>query len=244
MAVDLVHQNVAVIAATTTPAARAAKASTATIPIVFTTIADPVQIGFVASLNRPDGNVTGATLLSVEVGPKLLELLREAVPSSTIIALLVNPTNPNAEAQSKSTQAAALKLGVQVQVLNVITERDFDTVFTKLHELRMDALIIGQDVLFNSYSEQLAALTVRHSIPAISQLREFAVAGGLMSYGALRSDAWHQAGIYVGRILKGEKPAELPVMQPTKFEMVVNLKTAKTLGLNLPFLGLADEVIE
>jgi putative tryptophan/tyrosine transport system substrate-binding protein len=235
---------VAVIAATTTPAAKAAKAATATIPIVFTTIADPVQIGFVASLNRPGGNVTGVTLLSVEVGPKLLELLHGAVPSATIIGLLVNPTNPNADNQSKITQAAALKLGLQVHVLNASNESDFGAAFAKLRELRAGALIIGQDVFFNTQSQQLAALTVRHAIAAIALLREFAVAGGLISYGASRSDSWRQAGLYVGRILKGEKPSELPVMQPTKFELTINLKTAKALGLNLPFVGLADEVIE
>jgi ABC-type uncharacterized transport system substrate-binding protein len=244
MAADLVRQKVAVIAATTTPAAKAAKAATATIPIVFTTIADPVQIGFVASLNRPGGNVTGVTLLSVEVGPKLLELLHGAVPSATIIGLLVNPTNPNADNQSKITQAAALKLGLQVHVLNASNESDFGAAFAKLRELRAGALIIGQDVFFNTQSQQLAALTVRHAIPAIALLREFAVAGGLISYGASRSDSWRQAGLYVGRILKGEKPSELPVMQPTKFELTINLKTAKALGLNLPFVGLADEVME
>jgi putative ABC transport system substrate-binding protein len=244
MAADLVRRQVTVIAATATPAARAAKAATATIPIVFTTIADPVQIGLVGSLNHPGGNVTGVTLLSVEVGPKLVGLLHEAVPSVTMMALLVNPTNPNAETQSKNTQAAALKLGLQIHVLNASSEGDFDAVFAKLHELRAGALIIGQDVLFNNQSEQLAALTVRHGMPAIYPLREFAVAGGLISYGASQSDAWRQAGIYVGRILKGEKPAELPVIQPTKFELMINLKTAKAFGLNLPFVGLADEVIE
>ena len=244
MAADLVRQQVVVIAAVSTPAARAAKAATATIPIVFTTIADPVQMGFVASLNRPGGNVTGITLLSVEAGPKLVDLLHGAVPSATIIALLVNPTNPNAETQSKNIQAAALKLGLQVHVLSASVERDLDAVFAKLHELKAGALIIVQDVFFNTQSQQLAALTVRHAIPAISQLREFAVAGGLISYGASRSDAWRQAGIYVGRILKGEKPAALPVVQPTKFELTINLKTAKAFGLSLPFVGLADEVIE
>ena len=244
MAADLVRQQVAVIAAVSTPAARAAKAATATIPIVFTTIADPVQMGFVASLNRPGGNVTGITLLSVEAGPKLVDLLHGAVPSATIIALLVNPTNPNTETQSKNIQAAALKLGLQVHVQSASVERDFDAVFAKLHELKAGALIIVQDVFFNTQSQQLAALTVRHAIPAISQLREFAVAGGLISYGASRSDAWRQAGIYVGRILKGEKPAALPVVQPTKFELTINLKTAKAFGLSLPFVGLADEVIE
>jgi len=244
MAADLVRQQMTVIAATTTPAAKAAKEATATIPIVFTTIADPVQIGFVASLNRPGGNVTGVTLLSVEVGPKLLELLHAAVPSTTVIGLLVNPTNPNVESQLKNTETAALKRGLQIHVLKANSERDFDPAFEKLRELRAGGLIISQDVLFNAQSAQLAELTVRHAIPAIAQLREFAVAGGLISYGASRGDAWRQAGIYVGRILKGDKPSELPVLQPTKFELTINLKTAKALGLNLPFVGLADEVIE
>jgi putative ABC transport system substrate-binding protein len=244
MAADLVRQKVAVIAATTTPAAKAAKQATTTIPIVFTTISDPVQIGFVASLNRPGGNVTGVTLLSVEVGPKLLELLRGAAPLATVVGLLVNPTNPNAESQVNNTQAAALRLGLQLQVLNASAESEFDAAFDKLRELRVGGLIIGQDVFFNTKSAQLAALTVRHAIPAIALVREFAVAGGLISYGASRLDSWRQAGIYVGRILKGEKPSELPVMQPTKFELTVNLKTAKALGLNLPYVSFADEVIE
>lgn len=245
MAADLVRQQVTVIVAASTPAARAAKAATATIPIVFTTIADPVQIGFVASLNRPGGNVTGVTLLSVEVGPKRLDLLHEAVPTATIMALLVNPSNPAAESQSRDLQAAALKRGLQLHVLNASTERDLDAAFTKLHELRAGALIIGQDVLF-SQREQLAALTVRNAIPAIYDLREFAAAGGLMSYGTSQSDEYRQAGIYVGRILKGEKPADLPVMQPTKFELTINLKTARALGLSMPqsLLASADEVIE
>ena len=246
IAADLVRQKVAVIAAISTPAARAAKAATATIPVVFTTIADPVQIGLVASLNRPGGNVTGVTMLSVEVGPKLLELLRGAVPSATTVALLLNPTNPNAETQSRSTQEAARRLGLELHVLNASTEHDFDAIFSKVRELRAGALLIGQDVFFNAESAQLAALTVRHAIPAIYGQPEFAAAGGLISYGASRSDAWHQAGIYVGRILKGEKPAELPVVQPTRFELTINLKTAKTLGLTVPqsLLTSADEVIE
>jgi putative ABC transport system substrate-binding protein len=246
MAADLVRQKVAVISAMTTPAALAAKAATATIPVVFTTIADPVQIGFVSSLNRPGGNVTGVTLLSVEVGPKLLELLHGAVPSASVIALLLNPTNPNAESQSKNTQEAALKLGLAIHVLNASTERDFDAAFAKLHELRAGALIIGQDVLFNARIEQLATLTLRHAVPAIYPQPEFAAAGGLISYGASRSDAWRQAGIYAGRILKGEKPAELPVVQSAKFEFVINLKTAKSLNLAVPqgLLNAADDVIE
>ena len=246
MAADLVRQQVAVISAMTTPAARAAKAATATIPIVFTTIADPVQIGFVSSLNRPGGNATGVTLLGVDVGPKLLELLHGAVPSASVIALLLNPANPNAESQSKNTREAALKLGLAIHVLNASTERDFDAAFAKLRELRAGALIIGQDAFFNARSEQLAALTLRHAVPAIYPQLEFAAAGGLISYGASRSDAWRQAGIYVGRILKGEKPAELPVVQSAKFEFIINLKTAKSLNLEVPqgLLNAADEVIE
>jgi putative ABC transport system substrate-binding protein len=246
MAADLVRDQVTVIAALGTPAVRAAKAATATIPIAFTTIADPVQIGFVASLNRPGGNVTGVTLLAVEIGPKLLEMLHGVVPSGTIIALLVNPTNPNSQTQSKNTLEAAQRLGLELHVLNASVERDFDTVFAKLRELKASALIIGQDVYFNAECTRLAALTVHHAIPAIYPLPEFAAAGGLFSYGASRSDAWHQVGIYVGRILKGEKPAELPVVQPTKFELTINLKTAKALGLTVPpsLLASADEVIE
>jgi len=246
MAANLVRQQAAVIAALATPAVVAAKAATTTIPIVFVTIADPVQIGFVTSLNRPGGNVTGVALLSVQVGPKLLELLHEAVPSATTVALLINPTNPIAETQSRDLQAAALKLGLQLHVLNASTERDFDAVFAKLHELRVDALMISQDVLFTNQSEQLATLTVRHTIPAIYQFRGFAEAGGLMSYGTSLNDAFRQAGIYVGRILKGEKPADLPVMQSNKFELTINLKTAKAFGLALPsgLLSITDEVIE
>jgi putative tryptophan/tyrosine transport system substrate-binding protein len=243
---DLVQRKVNVIAAPTTPAALAAKAATERIPIVFTTIADPVQIGLVTSLNRPGGNMTGATLLSVEVGPKLLELLHDLVPKATIMALLVNPTNPNVETQSRNLQVAALKLGLQPHVVNASTESDFDAVFAKLHELRAGAVMISQDPLFNTQSGQLAALSVRHEIPAIYVNREFVAAGGLMSYGASQADAWRQAGIYVARILKGEKPADLPVVQPTKFELVINLKTAKALGLAVPpmLLTSADEVIE
>ena len=246
MAADLVRQEVAVLAATTTPAVRAAKAATGAIPIVFTTIADPVQIGFVTSLNRPGGNVTGATMLSVEVGPKLLELLHAAVPSVSTMVLLLNPTNPNAETQSKSMQQAALKLGLKLHVLNASTERDFDAVFAKLGELQAGALIIGHDVFFNAQTKQLGALTARNKMPAIYTLSEFAASGGLFSYGASRADAWHQAGIYVGRILKGEKPAELPVIQPTTFEFTINLKTAKALGVSipLPLIASADEIIE
>jgi putative tryptophan/tyrosine transport system substrate-binding protein len=246
MAADLVRDQVAVIAALGTPAVRAAKAATTTVPIAFATIADPVQIGFVASLNRPGGNATGVTLLAVEVGPKLLEILRGVVPSATAIALLLNPTNPNSETQLKNTQEAARRLGLELHVLNASVEGDFDAAFTRLRELKASALIISQDVYFNAESARLAALTVHNAIPAIYPLPEFAAAGGLFSYGASRSDAWRQVGIYVGRILKGETPAELPVVQPTKFDLTINLKTAKALGLTVPpsLLASADEVIE
>jgi putative ABC transport system substrate-binding protein len=246
IAADLVSRQVAVIAAASTPAARAAKAATTTIPIVFTSIADPVQIGFVASLNRPGGNVTGVTLLSVEVGPKLLEMLHGAVPSATTFALLLNPANPNAENQSKTMQDAGLKLGLKIHLLNASVQRDFDGVFTKARELKAGGLIVGQDVFFNAEIQHLAELTVRYSLPAIYPQPEFAEAGGLMSYGASRSDAWRQAGIYVGRILKGEKAAELPVVQSSKFEFIVNLKTAKALGIEFhpQLLATADSVIE
>jgi putative tryptophan/tyrosine transport system substrate-binding protein len=243
---DLVQRKVNVIAAPTTPAALAAKAATQSIPVVFTTIADPVQIGFVTSLNRPGGNMTGATILSVEVGPKLLELLHDLVPKATIVALLVNPTNPNVETQSRNLQAAALKLGLQPHIVNASTERDFDAVFAKLRELHAGAVMISQDPLFNAQGGQLAALSLRHEMPAIYVNRDFAEAGGLMSYGASQADAWRQVGIYVARILKGEKPADLPVVQPTKFELVINLRTAKALGLTVPpmLLTSADEVLE
>jgi putative ABC transport system substrate-binding protein len=190
--------------------------------------------------------VTGVTLLSVEVGAKRLELLHDVLPKATIMALLVNPNNPNAESQSKSTQAAARTLGLQLHVLNASTEHGFDAVFTKLRELRAGALVIVQDTLFNTQSGQLAALSLRYSMPAIYVSREFVVAGGLMSYGASQSETHRQAGIYAGRILKGEKPADLPVVQPTKFELAINLKTAKTLGLAVPpmLVTSADEVIE
>jgi putative ABC transport system substrate-binding protein len=246
IAADLVRDQVAVISAMGTPAVRTAKAATTTIPVVFSTIADPVRIGFVASLSHPGGNLTGVTLLAVEVGPKLLEMLRAVVPSATNMALLVNPTNPNAETQSRNTQEAARSLGLELHVLHASAERDFDAVFAKLRELNTGALIIGQDVYFNAESARLAAMTIHHAIPAVYPLREFAAAGGLFSYGASRNDAWRQAGIYVGRILKGEKPAELPVVQPTKFELTINLKTAKALGLTVPtsLLASADEVIE
>ena len=246
MAAELVQRQVALIAAFSTPAARAAKAATATIPIVFSTTADPVQMGFVASLNRPGGNMTGATILSVEVGGKLLELLHEAVPAAKVMALLVNPTNPQTDALSRNTQAAARASGLELYVLNASTEREFDPVFAKVIQLRAGGLIIGSDVLFTTGIEQLAALTLRHAVPAVFQNRTFASAGGLMSYGGSITDSYRQIGVYSGRILKGEKPADLPVVQATKVELVLNLKTAKSLGISFPIslLGRADEVID
>jgi putative tryptophan/tyrosine transport system substrate-binding protein len=246
MAAELVQRKVTVIAAFATPAARAAKAATTTIPIVFTTNRDPVQIGLVASLSRPDGNMTGATNLGVEVEPKLVQLMHDAVPSAKIIALLVNPTNFSSETLSRSLQPAAGRFGLQLHVVNASSESDFDTVFATLRQLTVDGLIVVDDAFFNTHIRELAALTIRHAIPAIFQNREFTVAGGLMSYTGSVPDEYRQAGVYTGRILKGEKPADLPVVQGTKFELVINLKTAKALGLNVPLglLNAADDVIE
>jgi putative tryptophan/tyrosine transport system substrate-binding protein len=247
LAADLVHRQVTVIAATTTPAALAAKAATTTIPIVFEVGGDPVQLGLVQSLSRPGGNVTGVTQLSVEVAPKRLELLHEMVPTATVMALLINPADPAlVERQPSDFLSAAHALGVELHVLNASTERDFDAVFAKLNQLRAGGLAIGTDAFFNSRSEQLAALTVHHAVPAVYRGREFAAAGGLLSYGASLTEAYRLAGIYTGRIAKGGRPADLPVQQSTKVELIINLKTAKALGLTvpLPLLGRADEVIE
>ncbi len=245
MAADLVRRQVAVIAANG-PAVVAAKAATATIPIVFTIGADPVQLGLVANLSRPGGNLTGVTNLFDEVGPKRLELMHELVPTAAIVAVLINPTYPTAEAQSRDLRAAARTLGLRVDVLHASTERDFDTVFATLVQLRAGALVIGNDPFFNSRSEQLAALMVRHAMPTIHQTREFTAAGGLISYGGSLTNSYRQIGVIVGRILKGEKPADLPVQQATKVELIVNLKTAKALGIAIPdsILARADEVIE
>ena len=244
---DLVQRKVNVIAATTTAAALAAKAATTTIPIVFETTADPVQLGLVASLNRPGGNVTGVTQTNMEIAPKRLELLHELVPTASVMALLVNPTDPAlAESATKELQEAASILGLKLHVMQASTERDFDAVFAKLIQLRAGGLVIGSDPFFTSRSQQLAKLTVDHAVPAVYQFREFAVAGGLLSYGAAITDAYRLAGNYTGRVLRGDKPADLPVQQATKVEMIINLKTAKALGLNVPnpLIGRADEVIE
>jgi putative ABC transport system substrate-binding protein len=246
LAADLVRRQVTVIYASggSSPAL-AAKAATTTIPIVFRIGADPVEVGLVASLNRPGGNVTGVSLLNVEVGPKRLELIHELVPRAAI-ALLVNPTEPLAETQLKDARAAAGTLGLQLHVLYASTEREFDAVFATLAQLRAGGLAIGAGPSLARRIEQLAALTVRHAVPAIHEFREFAAAGGLMSYGTNITDSSRLAGVYAGRILKGEKPADLPVQRSTKIELIINLKTAKALGIAVPqlLLGRADEVIE
>lgn len=248
LAADLVRRRVNVIVAPgSTPAALAAKAATATIPIVFQVGIDPVAAGLVTSLVRPGGNVTGITNINTELVSKRLELLRELVPKATDVALLVNPTSPEiAESVSKDLQRTAGNLGLQLHILQATSERDFDSVFATLAQLQVGALVIAPDAFFISRSEQLGALTARHAIPAITQFREFAAAGGLMSYGGSFSEPVRQVGIYAGRILKGEKPDNLPVQQPMKVELVINLKTAKALGITVPqsVQNRADEVIE
>jgi putative ABC transport system substrate-binding protein len=248
LAAQLVRRQVAVIvAAGGTPSALAAKVATATIPIVFGVAVDPVELGFVASLNRPGGNLTGVTNLNVEVGPKRLELMRELLPSATLIAVLVNPTNPTiGEPFVRDLRVAASTLRLKLHVLHASTERDFDMVFATLVQLGADALVISPDQFLTSRIEQLARLTLRRGIPAISHLRQFTAAGGLMSYGSSETEYYRPVGIYTGRILNGEKPADLPVQRSSKVELIINLKTARTLGLtfSLPLLGRADEVIE
>jgi putative ABC transport system substrate-binding protein len=247
LAGDLVRRQVAVIAqAGQVLGVLAAKAATKTIPIVFTTAVDPVAFGLVTSLNRPGGNLTGATTLSIELEPKRLELLHGLVPAATTIGALLNPAHPRAEARSRDLQAAARTLGLELHILKASSENDFDSVFAKLAELQAGGLVIVTDGLFISRSEPLAALTVRHAVPAIFQFRAFAAAGGLMSYGGSLVDLYRLSGIYTGRILKGEKPADLPVQQSAKVELIINMKTAKALGLTvpLPLLARADEVIE
>jgi putative tryptophan/tyrosine transport system substrate-binding protein len=247
LAGDLVRQSVTVMVATTTPALLAAKAATMTIPIVFLTGSDPVEVGLVASLNRPGGNMTGVSNLTVETGAKQMELLHELVPAATLIALLVNPANPVlADTLSRGLQAAARAIRQQILVVTASTESDLDTAFTTLVKRRVGALVVGNDPFFNSRPDQLVALAARHAMPAIYPYRELAVAGGLMSYGSNLADPYRLVGVYTGRILKGEKPADLPIQQSTKVEFVINLKTAKALGLTFPItlLGRADEVIE
>jgi putative tryptophan/tyrosine transport system substrate-binding protein len=247
MVAELVQRQVTVIAATTTPAALAAKAATTSIPIVFEMGGDPIALGLVASLSRPGGNVTGVTQLNVEVASKRLELLHELLPTAIVTALVVNPTNPAVtEVVLRASQAAAQRLGLDLHVLNASSESDFDGVFANVIQLRAGGLVIGSDAFFNSRSEQLAALALRHAVPTVFENREFVAAGGLAAYSGDVADAYRLAGVYAARILKGEKPGELPVQQATKIQLVLNLKTAKALGLTvpLPLLGRADEVIE
>lgn len=247
IAADLVQRHVNVIAATTTTAALAAQAATTTIPIVFETGSDPVRLGLVANLNQPGGNVTGVSSLVVEVGPKRLELLHELLPTAKVMAHLLNPDDRAlAQAQGREVLSAARKRGLELHVLNARSEGDFDAVFADVKRLRAGGLVIGVGSVFLGGLKKLADLTIRHAVPAISQYRDFPAAGGLMSYGSDILDSYRLAGIYTGRVLKGENPAELPVMQATKFELVINLKTAKALGLTVPntLVGRADQLIE
>jgi putative ABC transport system substrate-binding protein len=247
LAAELVQRRVAVIAAAGLPSALAAKAATATVPIVFETAAAPVEAGLVASLNRPGGNATGITNLNVEVAPKRLQLLRELLPKATIVAVLVNPANPAVNEQFlNALQPAARTLGLQLHVLHASTDGDFDPVFASLNQLHADALVIAPDLFLNTRSERLAALSLRHVVPAFYQYRRFAAAGGLVSYGTDDAEYYRLFGSYTGKILKGAKPADLPVEQSTKVDLIINMKTARALGITVPLslFARADEVIE
>jgi putative ABC transport system substrate-binding protein len=242
---DLIHKSVAVIVAND-PAAVAAKAATITVPIVFITGSDPVREGLVASLNRPGGNVTGVVFIAGELGAKRLELLRQLVPKATTMGVLVNPNTPETEAERRDLLAASLKIGQQLSILEVGSDSEIENAFAALVQRGAGAALIGTGPFLTSHRQQLVALAARSRLPAMYSLREFVADGGLISYGASITEAYRQAGLYVGQILKGEKPADLPVMQSTKFEFVLNLKTAKALGLEVPppLIALADEVIE
>jgi len=246
LAADLVRRQVAVLVAGGTPPALAAKAATSTIPILFDTGGDPIDLGLVSSLNRPGGNLTGTTSLNVEIGAKRLEVLHELVPTARVIALLVNPANPNGDALTREAQKAARSLGLQLHVLNASTDRDFDPAFATLTHVQAGGLVIATDELFLAHGEQLGALVLRHRLPAIFAYHEFAAAGGLVSYGGSLTDQYRLLGIYTARILKGERAADLPVQQVTKVELIINLKSARALGLTVPptLLARADEVIE
>ena len=247
MAADLVKRRVTVIATGTTPAVLAAQAATTTIPIVFETGSDPVRLGLVANLNQPGGNATGVSSLIVEVGPKRLELLHELLPTAKVMAHLLNPDDRAlAQAQTREVLSAARKRGLELHVLNARSAGDFDAVFADMKRLKVGGLVIGVGSVFRGGLKTLADLTIRHAVPAISQYRDFPAAGGLMSYGSDVLDSYRLAGVYTGRVLKGENPAELPVVQATKFDLVINLKTAKTLGIDVPppMQARADEMIE
>jgi putative tryptophan/tyrosine transport system substrate-binding protein len=246
LAADLVNRPMVGMVTAGTPATLAAKAATATIPIVFNLGVDPVQFGLTASLNHPGGNLTGVVILSADLAAKKLEVLHELLPDAAVVAMLVNPTNPIVEPELRATQDAARSLGVQLHILRASTAGEIDAAFASLVKLRALALVVGDDSYFLDQRAQVMALATRHAVPTISGWREFPVAGGLMSYGGDRADAYRQVGLYAGKILKGIRPADLPVQQVVKIEMVVNLKTAKTLGITfpLPLIGRADEVIE
>jgi putative ABC transport system substrate-binding protein len=247
LAAELVNLRVAVLfAAGGPPSALAAKNTTSTIPIVFSAVNDPVRLGLVASLNRPGGKVTGMDFLTSEMVGKSAQLLKEIVPAAAAIAFLVNPSSPGAEIYAKEAPLAAQALRIRIPVLNASTERDLDEAFASLGKLSADGLVVPAEPFFDSQRDRIVALAAQHAVPMISTLREYVVAGGLMSYGASLPDAYRQGGIYVGRVLKGEKPADLPVMQPTKFDLVLNKKTAKSLGVTIPqsLLATADELIE
>jgi putative tryptophan/tyrosine transport system substrate-binding protein len=246
LAADLVRRRVAVIVASGNQAAQRAKAATTTIPIVFSMAGDPVALGLVASLNRPGANVTGIANLTAELAPKQLQLLRELIPNAAVFGVLADQTPRSTQSAIPDLQAAARTLRLQLVVVNARTDSDLETAFATFSQQRVGAVLVGTSALYSRRMEQLAALAARHALPAIYPLREHALAGGLMSYGSSVGYSHHQAGIYTGRILKGEKPTDLPVMQPTKFELVINLKTAKALGLTIPetLLATADQVIE
>jgi putative tryptophan/tyrosine transport system substrate-binding protein len=246
MATDLVQRQVAVIGAFGPPAVLAAKAATTAIPVIFVTGADPIKFGFVASFNRPGGNVTGIWMVTTVLAQKRLQLVRELLPKAELVALLVNPTSPVAEPQMRDAQAAADALGLKLIILNAVTENDFDQVFATLIQQRADALFISADPFLSSRRDHLVALAARHVIPTLYEIREFVEAGGLMSYGTVFREGYYKGGIYAARVLKGVNPADLPVEQVNKLELVINIKTAKALGLAIPdkLLALADEVIE